>query len=199
MIQQVFHSLLEPAINALLKYDESAKTKISKLENKTFGVKLTDLSIQIKVSVINQTVLLSTNLEDCDCLVATSSQFLKELSDASQLTRLIKQDHLVLEGDLVIAQGFSDLLLDNNIDWQLLLSKYLGDAMAHRIMSLINTLSIAINRKIKDLDYTVSTALTEEVKLTPNKLELNHFSQQVDSVNAKLQRLEIELTRLRGA
>lgn len=192
------HSVLEPAINKVLQYDPNAAAKLAKLEQKSFAVKLTDLSIQIKLWVNQGEISFSSNTETPDCYVETNAQYLKQLSDASQLTKLIKQDQLILEGDLAIAQSFSSLLLENDIDWQQLLSRYVGDGMAHRIHHGILSLKDIIIAKQADLDYTVTSALVDEVKVTPSPLEVDDFINQVDAISARVEKLAVAIQNLRG-
>lgn len=189
LLQQLAHSFIEPSVNKLLNFDPESGTRLAKLENKSLSVRLTDLSLSIKFQVLNSRVLLSSNIDGYDCLVTTSSQYLRSLSDASQLTKLIKQDNLELDGDLAIAQSFSELLINNNIDWQELLSSYFGDAVAHKIAVAIKSLAENIKLKSKDMDYTVSTAITEELKLTPHCNEVDIFIEQVDYLAAKTEKL----------
>jgi ubiquinone biosynthesis protein UbiJ len=187
LLQQLAHSFIEPKINKLLTFDDQAHTKL---------VKLTDLSLNIKLQVLDNKVLLSSNTEGYDCLVTTSSQYLRSLSDASQLTKLIKQDSLELDGDLAIAQGFSELLMNNNIDWQQLLSSYFGDAIAHKMVTAIQALVSNIKIKTKDMDYTLSTAITEELKLSPHYNEVSLFIDQVDTLSAKTDKLAATISAL---
>ncbi|GHB78726.1 SCP2 domain-containing protein [Psychrosphaera saromensis] len=196
LLQQLAHSFIEPSINKLLSFDDKASQKLAKLENKSLSVCLTDLSLNIKLQVLNNKVLLSSNIDGYDCLVTTSSQYLRSLSDASQLTKLIKQDNLELDGDLAIAQSFSELLINNDIDWQELLSSYFGDAMAHKIATGIKALASNIKIKSKDMDYTLSTAMTEELKLTPHFNEVNLFIDQVDVLSAKTDKLAATINSL---
>jgi ubiquinone biosynthesis protein UbiJ len=189
LLQQLAHSFIEPSINKLLDFDSQSIPKLTKLEGKNLSVRLTDLSLSIKLQVLNSRVLLSSNIDGYDCLVTTSSQYLRSLSDASQLTKLIKQDNLELDGDLAIAQSFSELLINNNIDWQELLSSYFGDAAAHKIAIAIKSLAENIKIKSKDMNYTMSTVITEELKLTPHYNEVDIFIEQVDSLAAKTDKL----------
>jgi len=199
LFQQLAHSILEPLINSLLKEDASAKDKMHKLEGKSFSVQLTNLSIQIKLKIHNNQLQLSNNLEGSDCKVITSTDQLKQLSDAAQLTKLIREDKLELEGDLAIAQGFSSLLMDNDINWQRILAKYMGDGLAHRVMERANALRQFINNKSTDATYTVSSLMTDELKVAPTELEVAEFSSQVDDISAKVDRLSAQLTRLQEA
>lgn len=199
LLQQLAHSFLEPLINNLLKDDASAKEKLIKLNGKSFSVQLSNLSIQLKLSVINDKLLLSNNVEGADCKVVTSTEHLKQLSDASQLTKLIKQDKLELEGDLAIAQAFSALLMDNDINWQSALAKYVGDGMAHRILEKAERLAQLLRNKSTDANYTISTLMTDELKVAPTEQEVANFSNQVDSLSAKVDRLSAQLTQIRNA
>ena len=63
---------------------------MTKLNGKSFSVQLTNLSIQLKLQIYNNKLRLSNNLESSDCTVTTSTNQLKQLSDASQLTKLIR-------------------------------------------------------------------------------------------------------------
>ena len=199
LLQQLAHSFIEPLINNLLKDDASAKEKLNKLNGKSFAVQLTNLSIQLKLSVNNHKLMLSNNIESADCKVVTTSDQLKQLSDASQLTKLIKQDKLELEGDLAIAQAFSGLLMDNDINWQNALAKYVGDGMAYRIVEKAENLAALFRNKSTDANYTMSSLLTDELKVTPTEQEVSLFSNQVDALSAQVDRLSAQLTQLRKA
>lgn len=199
LLQQLAHSFLEPLINNLLKEDASAEEKLIKLNGKSFSVQLSNLSIQLKLSVINDKLLLSNNIEGADCKVVTSTEHLKQLSDASQLTKLIKEDKLELEGDLAIAQAFSALFMDNDINWQNALAKYVGDGMAHRILEKAENLAKLFKNKSTDANYTLSTLMTDELKVAPTEQEVANFSNQVDDLTANVDRLSAKLTQLRKA
>lgn len=197
LLQQLAHSLLEPLINNLLKEDASAKEKLNKLNGKSFAVQLTNLSIQLKLSVSQNELSLSNNLESADCKVVTTTDQLKQLSDASQLTKLIKEDKLELEGDLAIAQAFSALLIDNDINWQNALAKYVGDGMAYRIVDKAEQLAQLFKNKSTDANYTASSLLTDELKVAPTEQEVTLFSDQVDELSAQVDRLSAQIAQLR--
>jgi len=189
---------MEPALNKALSFDPDIAPKIKKLENKSFSIELTDIKLAMNLSVINQKLRLSTNTESCDCLVRTTLEEVRNLSDASVLTKLIKQDKLELEGDLSIAQAFSGLLVENQIDWQEFLSQYLGDGLSHKVSTLILNFSNLIKRKSLDLDYTVSSALTDELRVTPDKIEIDQFVQNVDDLSGRVEKLIQQVSLIKG-
>lgn len=197
MLMSAFFLLVEPALNQALFYDDQAAKKLAKLENKKFSIVLTDLNITLAFLVIAGQVKLMTNTELSDCLVKTKLDRIKSLSDASVLTQLIKQDELELEGDLHIAQAYSNLFLENDIDWQEWLSKYVGDALAYKIANGIKQLNLLIQRKSADLDYTVSSLLVDELRVSPDQLEVSSFVNDVAQLSAKTERLMAEFAQIR--
>ena len=199
LLQQAILSIAEPMLNQALSYDDSAQYKISRLENKKLAVELTDLSMSVTLKVFNHKVLVSSQLEDADCQIKTTTSGLKKLSDASQITALIKNDELELDGDLHVAQAFSSLFMDNDIDWQEWLSDYIGDAAAYKLSQLIKSKQTHLQRKKRDLDYTLHSALIDELKLTPDQSEVTVFSEQVDRINAQTERLSAAINQLKAS
>lgn len=197
MLLSAAFMVVEPALNQALGYDVASKKKLERLENKKFSVVLVDLNLAVSLLVINGKIKLMTNTESSDCVVKTKLDKLKSLSDASVLTKLIKSDELALEGDLAIAQAYSNLLMESDIDWQEWLAKYLGDAMAHRIARLLTQLHLLIMRKLADFDYTVASALTDELKVTPDKIEIDLFVDDVDHLNARAEHLFSQVSQFR--
>jgi ubiquinone biosynthesis protein UbiJ len=198
-MQQALFAVAEPMLNRALAYDFRANSRLKLLENKRFALVLTDINFQLSLASLHGKLVLSSNIEDSDCKVVTKTQHIKTLSDASMLTQLIKRDELELEGDLNTAQGFSDLLVNNQIDWQELLSSYVGDAMAFRIATFMEGLKQTIQHKLVDAKFTQSTLLTDELKVAPTGLEVDGFGSEVSRVQAQVERLEREIQNLRGA
>lgn len=198
LIQQALLSIAEPMLNHVLQYDNDAPAKLNKLNNQSLSVELTDLSVNLTVKVFDNRVFVSGQSEPADCIIKTTIDGLQKLSDAAQITALIRSGQLDLEGDLQVAQGFSTLLMDNNIDWQEWLSEYLGDAMTFKLSQAIQKQKTYWARKKRDLDYTAQSALIDELRVTPDHIELNRFSADVDRLNAQTERLFSEIQKLKA-
>lgn len=196
LLQQFAFAIVEPLINKLLKYDHQAANKLPKLEGKSFAISLSDLKFQLKISVSQGQVGLSTNIEHSDCHVTTQVDQIKNMSQAAQITQLIKQDKLILEGDLQVAQQFSELLMNNNINWQSLLSQYIGDANAYRVQQLITKLANIINQQLNDASYALSTGLTDEMQVSVSSNQMQQFSDDVDQLSADIARFERTVKQL---
>lgn len=198
LIQQALLSIAEPMLNHVLQYDSDASNKLKKLNNKSLSVELTDLSVNLTVKVFDNKVFVSGQSESADCVIKTSLDGLQKLSDAAQITAMIRQGQLDLEGDLHVAQGFSGLLMDNDIDWQEWLSEYLGDAMTFKLSQAIKNQRTYWVRKKRDLDYTAQSALVDELRVTPDRIEVERFVADVDQLNAQTERLTLEIQKLKA-
>lgn len=198
LIQQALLSIAEPMLNHVLQYDSDASNKLKKLNNKSLSVELTDISVNLTVKVFDNKVFVSGQSEPADCVIKTSLDGLQKLSDAAQITAMIRQGQLDLEGDLHVAQGFSGLLMDNDIDWQEWLSEYLGDAMTFKLSQAIKNQRTYWVRKKRDLDYTAQSALVDELRVTPDRIEVERFVADVDQLNAQTERLTLEIQKLKA-
>ncbi len=198
LFQQALMSIAEPLLNKALRYDHYAGKKIADLEGKSLSVVLTDISVSINVGVYNGVVRLSNNIDVFDCYVKTELSQLKKLADAAQITSMIKQDLLEIEGELRVAQQFSALFMDNDIDWEEWLSRYLGDALTHRLVSKSKKITNDSRRKLNDLEYTVHSALVDELKVVPANIEISQFSNHVDQVAARTEMALSNLNKIKA-
>ena len=83
------------------------------------------------------------------------------------------------------------------IDWEELLSKYTGDAIAHHLGSGLKGVH-AFARRLKDnFQLDLRDYLRDEVQVSVTRNEVDQFIRDVDSVRAKTDRLEARLNRLR--
>jgi ubiquinone biosynthesis protein UbiJ len=64
--------------------------------------------------------------------------------------------------------------------------------MVTAIQALVSNIKI----KTKDMDYTLSTAITEELKLSPHYNEVSLFIDQVDTLSAKTDKLAATISAL---
>ena len=116
---QLFCEVLEQGLNKLLALDPDSQTALQKLKGKRLIIALQELPFEILVVGSQQIDVLCLTSEEeqtdekivegADCYLKTSLWCLPELKDTSQLTQLIKQDKLVLDGDIQVAQAFSQL------------------------------------------------------------------------------------------
>ena len=131
----------ESLINKILSLDEDSETRLKPLRDARLTAFVSPLPYGITLSFSDRIDVLTeqgtfeeavASLGPKDCCIKTSLQTLPELKETSQLTRLIQQKVLVLEGELKVAQHVSALFQQLDIDVEEILAQKTNDVVAHQ-------------------------------------------------------------------
>jgi len=204
---QLLSGLLENSFNRLLDLDPDSELRLASLKGKRLLIALQELPFDFLFVVSTQIDVLCVErdspgsdiksiTEAADCYLATSLFTLPELRDISKLTQLIKTDRLQLEGDIQLAQQFSQLVSRLDIDWEEQLARYSGDVMAHEVFRIGRNLFDRVDSLRRSLETTVSEALREEKKLAANEPQVERFISDVAQLKSDTMRLEQKLKKL---
>ncbi|SNY59517.1 ubiquinone biosynthesis protein UbiJ [Arsukibacterium tuosuense] len=195
LLPQLLCASAERLCQSLISLDNGATERLKKLQGKQLAFTLREFNLRLVLTAGADRLLFNQHNEVVDCAISTDLASLRQLRDASQLTRLIKADALQIDGDIQVAQQYSYFLQSLNPDWQEALSGYVGDAMAHKIAISISQLQCYLQQKTRMLEQSVTMLAQDELLLSPASLELQQFSQDVSDLSARVDRL---LARLPG-
>jgi ubiquinone biosynthesis protein UbiJ len=180
MLAQTLSAVLETLINQFLRYNLHGTRALKPLSEKTLTVKLAELPFPLSFSVSDEKIHVTTNDEHNHCCLITSISTLIELKKEQQLTDLIKNNKLDIQGDLKVAQRFADIAQTLDIDWQSELAKRIGDIPTYKIgllgRQLLNKLSFAATQIPAD----ASEWLVHEKRLIITAAELSYFGRDVE-------------------
>ena len=189
--------VMETGLNTLLKESPDSKAALLRLKGKIIHVHLNEVNKDLFFVFSQQQVDVLSKFEGkVDCYLALNLAVLPQLREQNNITQLIKQDKLVLEGDLNLAQQFSALLTELKPDVEEKLSQYTGDIFAHTLVSCVKGSACWVKKQIARQTRHAAEVLTEEWKITPAPLEIAHFCDQVSDVEKQLSELDARLTRL---
>lgn len=186
LVPQLICATLEKVLHKVVAMDPASPALLQKVQGKQLALQLQELPWRFVLSATVETLLLNQHNEKVDCVIATDLATLQKLNDPSQLTRLIKQDKLQIEGDLQVAQQFSVLLQQLNPDWEQQLSGWLGDALAHKVATAIKQLQLYIQTQLQQLEQASVELAQDELALSPTQAEMNQFSRDVSQLQARL-------------
>jgi len=196
MLQQVMCSALEVIINKALSLNINSNDQLNSLEEKTLAVKLAELGFPLCFSINDGKVLVTKLIDRADCTIVTSIKTLRELKKQQQLTELIKQDKLDVEGDIKIAQHFASLAETLDIDWQTELAKHIGDVATHKLVLFSKLIKEKVDFASEQIQADSSEYLVHEQRLVVTKSQLNHFNQAVTAVNFQTEKVEDRINQL---
>jgi ubiquinone biosynthesis protein UbiJ len=205
---QLMTSGIELAMNQLLKLDDDSQQRLKKLAGKSLQVTIKELpwpllftfSDQIDVrAVITPDNDIEPISEPVDCLIELNLETLPKLRDSSQLTQLIQQKKLNLIGDIYVAQTFSALLKDLDIDWEEQLSGYTGDVVAHQTFSSMRALFDTAKKQIEKGAIELGEHLTQSNSIAVKPSEMMGFSRGVTRLRSATERLSARIALLEQA
>lgn len=211
-LKQLLSGVAELSANELLQWDSDYQIHLAPLAGRSLAITLLPLNITIHLYFSDTRIDIGLpegisspasesddNAEPsgCDCHLTIHISALSELRNANQLTRLIKEDKLDIEGDLAVAQHLSALANNLDIDLTEILTHKIGDVPAHTLMGTANSIKEYVAYVKQHAEITLGEALIEEKKLVASPLALAHFSDEVtdtrywcDRLTARIQRLE---------
>ncbi|MGJ8691790.1 MAG: ubiquinone biosynthesis accessory factor UbiJ [Thalassotalea sp.] len=205
MPQQVLTSALELIINQALTLNINDNHTLHDLNEKSLSVSLTEVGFPLCFIVADQKILVGS-VDDknyADCSLGTSLKTLWQLKQEQQITELIKQDKLTVEGDIKVAQQFVGLFEDIDIDWQSELAKHIGDIPTYQLSQLFGLVKQKVDFATSQIPADASEWLIHEKRLMVTDSELQIFHQAVnqtaENVNhleAKVQQLNAKITEL---
>ena len=189
-------AVIETSLNTLVNDDPALVRRLSRLKGQIIQVNLKELNKTLTFVFSQQIDVLSEYEGQPDCYLSLNLSVLPELREQSNITKLIKQDKLILEGDIQLAQKFSQLMTDCKPDLEEWLSRVTGDVVAHTLVQGVKNVGDLVAKQAKKHQNHFAQVLTEEWKIAPAPLEVAHFCDQVDDVKSSAARLEAKLNAL---
>ncbi|KOO05654.1 ubiquinone biosynthesis accessory factor UbiJ [Vibrio hepatarius] len=189
-------AVVETSLNTLIKDDPELGRRLARLKGQVIQVHLKEINKTLTFVFSQQIDVLANYEGEPDCYLSLNLAVLPELRDQSNITKLIKQDKLVLEGDIQLAQKFSQLMTDCKPDIEEWLSRATGDVVAHTLVKGAENLGQFVKAQASKHQNHLAQVLTEEWKIAPAPLEVAYFCDQVDDLKSHAARVEAKLNQL---
>lgn len=189
-------AVIETSLNTLIKDDPNLGRRLARLKGQVIQVHLKELNKTLTFVFSQQIDVLANYEGKPDCYLSLHLSVLPELREQANITKLIKQDKLVLEGDIQLAQKFSQLMTDCKPDIEEWLSRVTGDVVAHTVVQGAKNVGSLLTSQFNKHQNHLSQVLTEEWRIAPAPLEIAYFCDQVDEVKSQAARLEAKLAAL---
>lgn len=190
------NATIETGLNRLINDDPDLSRQCSRLKGKVLQLHIKEVDKTLTFVFSHQVDVLGDYEGQPDCYLSLSLKTLPQLRERVNITQLIKQDLLELEGDLQLAQKFSTLLSDAKPDIEEWLSHWVGDAVAHTVVHTGKQFFATARQQVQKHQSHVSQVLTEEWKIAPAPLEVAYFCDQVEDINKQADQMALRLQAL---
>ncbi|WP_420787479.1 ubiquinone biosynthesis accessory factor UbiJ [Shewanella chilikensis] len=188
---------LEMALEKVTNQAESEYVRLKSLHGKVLCLQLSQLNWPLYLVFAKKIQVLSNYEGEVAVTVKADATTLYRLGEGESLTELIKQDKLVIEGELSLLQTFSHFLQQVRFDFAEPLSRYLGDAPAHILLSGLERARADLSRVFNKTQSHLAQLTTEEYKLAPHRLEFIHHCDKIDELATATDALEQRLANLK--
>ncbi len=195
-------SVIETAINTWLKLDPDSVEKLSDLQGKIIRLHITGLEFNLYMLPSSTGIQVLGQYPDeeagaqVDAIIHASPMSLMRMSTANSAGETMLESDIEIEGDMKLAEQFSDILKNVDIDWEEILSKLVGDIIANQAGQTTKAATGWIKDSFSSLQMNTGEYLSEESRLTPTETEIDVFIADVDTIRADIDRLEARIKAL---
>lgn len=209
---QIFTAAIESVLNQTLKWSSNSESLLAPLVDKSCIIYIQEIENALIFSFSEKAIAVcadvdklydhipdeegDTSLQSNECWISVSIFALDKLKQNSQMTKLIKAGKLDFSGDLNILQSLSRLFTKIDIDFEEILSKFIGDAPAYQANITGNKIAATVAAQMKSFIHTFADAALDEKPIAVRPIMLLNFSDEVNQLRADADRLEAKFEQL---
>ena len=210
---------IETAINAWLKLDGEALPRFAELEGKIIRFHVTGLELNLyflpstsgiqvmgnyPLSIGDDAINPTDNSPKenipeagkVDATIHGSPTALIKLSTSKNAGATLLESDVEIEGDMHVAEKFSAILREVDIDWEELFSKMVGDIFAHQAGETVRSVTGWLKDSAEAMKLNAGEYISEESGMSPANAEVSEFMDDVDEVRMSIDRLEARIQLL---
>ena len=188
---------LQRAVNSLLETDGELRNSMSALSGKSLRLEISDAGVSIDAlfSPAGIALVLESESEPDILIRGTLASF--ATLPLRQSGESIDFDGIEVTGNLRLAQQIYRVCRTADIDYEEVLARRLGDIPARTICSAVRRAKA--NARKGDAKDRISEIMTHKLAYLPQRSRAEQFLDDVDTVVADVDRLELHIERLGGA
>ncbi|MGD8207703.1 MAG: SCP2 sterol-binding domain-containing protein [Thiohalocapsa sp.] len=187
----------EGAVNAVLKLDPEGAGRLAEIQGRVLQLELSGFGSRVCVVPGESGLLLYGDYDaEPDCIVRGSPAALLGMALSEHREDSVFHGSIEIVGDNRVAQTLGEVFRGLDIDWEELLSRLLGDTLAHRLGSEARATARWATRSGDVLTRDLREYLQEEGRFLPTNEEMSSFLGAVDVLRDDVERLEARVERL---
>lgn len=188
---------LESVLNAYLGQDPETAAGLGRIEGRLVAVHLEGLQLEFVLVSESGRIRVHGSLGDePDAVIRATPLALLRVALAEQPATAMAGGDVRIEGDVEAGERLWGVLRAVEFDWEELMSRYIGDPLAHTLGANARDLGARLRRNLAHTVDDLGEYVTEEARLSPARPELDDFLDAVDRLREDLDRLEARLLRL---
>lgn len=188
-------SALEILVNRALVYDPASKLALAALDGRVLAVELSELKTTFYLLPDNSGLRIQSYYEgSVDTRLRGSVPALLGLLNSERLN--LKDSGVEVFGSTGLLISLQEIMTNLELDWEEALSQVVGDIAGPQSANVLRSLGRWLSGRRQTAEQRLSEYLTEELRGSPARAELDFFYQQVDELRLTADRLAARIERL---
>ncbi len=188
---------MERVLGSLLRLDPEALERVAALAGKTIAVELVGLGQTIYLLPEAAAMRLRAD-HSGEVHVRIRGTPLALLAMSADTEGASVASGVEIIGDVALGRHLQSLLASFSVDWEELLSGYLGDVAAHQLGNGGRATAQWLAEMRATLERDIAEYLRNEVELLPERWQIRQFLADVDELRSDIDRLDARIKRLYG-
>lgn len=185
----------EKIINAALAYDPASRIALEQLTPQVLAIQITSPDIKVYLLPTLDGVNLRGHYEgEITTQVQGSLPALISLVKSERLN--LKDSGVQIFGSTSFLAELQKILKTLEIDWEEMLTRVFGDIIGHQGAEFIRGKMSWTKDRTANIQRLTSEFLTEELRVLPNKPELDFFNAQVDELKLGVDRVAARIDHI---
>ncbi|GAB1265783.1 ubiquinone biosynthesis accessory factor UbiJ [Aurantivibrio infirmus] len=194
-LQTAIGLVVEKTINTALRYDPASQLAIAKLNGQVLAVELSKPSFIFYFLPSTDGISIQNYFEgDVTTKIKGSALALASIANGNNMN--LADSGVEVFGNTGLLIELQGIMQNLDIDWEDALSDVLGDVSAHHLADSLRGLASWIDGSKNSIRRLTSEYLSEELKATPSRPELNKFYQNVDALRIDTDRVAARVSQL---
>ena len=200
MIADALVDVLNSAVTALIDLDPDGKQKLAELHGRVLCLEITVPPVKLYLLPTGHGIEFHHALEAApDVTLSGSAMAFARLGRAGVASGVLSEGRVMVRGDAELGQAFQKILAEFDLDWEELLSRYIGDAPAHKVGNVVRGLADWAGKSADLTRENAADYLKEEKRILVTNLAIERFEQTLNQTRADVDRLTRRVERLRYA
>ena len=185
-------------INSALAHDEVSLQALGELSGTKVQIISNSPQFTIYLKIDSDQVSLSNegDIEQTITLSGSLVALVSSLFDADEISTL-HGTGLTANGDTGVLKKLNKLMTGLNIDWEAAIGKLIGPMPAHLVTNAVSKIRPAISKNKRRICEIAIEVAQEELRLTPTKVEFENFSEEIQLLSSRIDRLEAHFNSAR--
>lgn len=185
---------LETAINKALQYDPATRLRLQALAGKSLAIDVQELKLQLCFHFNAQDIRISREYDNPTTRLSGSLPGLILLATGERIN--LADSGVEAWGNTALLAEIKAIASDVELDWEDAINEWVGDIAGHQLATKLRLQLGWVQQRASTGKRLLSEFFTEELRAIPSNIELQQFSDHVDTLRLAADRVSARVARL---